>query len=92
MEITADKLSNHRQNIPSPDSSSEAWSQWAKQLRLIWLEALELDEEAVAFSYEEATALKDYLYVTELLIRCKESAIRVSRIDWEALEARLLTI
>lgn len=88
----ADKLSNHCRNIPIPNSSSEAWIKWAKELRLIWLEALEINEEAVTFSSEEEEALRDYLYATELLIGCKESAIRVSRSEWEALEAWLLTI
>ncbi len=54
-------------------------------------EALELSQESVTFSDEEAEALKNYLYATELLIRCKESAIRVSRSEWDSLEARLLT-
>lgn len=65
---------------------------WANQLEFIWLEALELDVEDITFSWEEAGALQNYLYANELLIQCKEAAIRVSRREWEALERRLLTL
>ena len=69
-----------------------AWREWADQLQLIWLEALELSAEDITFSYEEAEALRNYLYANELLIQCKEAAIRVSRSEWKALEQRLLTM
>ena len=86
------QLSHLEQSIPSEGSSSEQWRQWVNQLESTWLEALELDKEAITFSREEAEALRDYLYANELLIRCKESAVRVSKKAWEDLEARLLTL
>ena len=86
------KLSNHQRLLPDDKASFEAWRTWATQLQLIWLEALELDADDVTFSTEEAEALENYLYANELLIRCKEAAIRVSRSEWEALERRLLTM
>lgn len=91
-ELIATNLSNHRQPLPINDFSPEEWQRWSDQLQLIWLEALDLDIDDITFSEQEAEALKDYLYATELLIHCKESAIRVSRSEWEALEQRLLTI
>ncbi len=48
--------------------------------------------KSITFSDEEAEALRNYLYANELLIQCKEAAIRVSRSEWEALERRLLTM
>jgi len=86
------KLSSHEKNIPNVDAPSEAWQNWVEQLELIWLAAFELTQDAVTFSEAEAEVLRNYLYATELLIHCKESAIRVSRSEWAALEARLLTI
>ena len=50
---------------------------WVEQLELIWLAAFELTQDAVTFSEAEAEVLRNYLYATELLIHCKESAIRV---------------
>ena len=40
----------------------------------------------------EAKALRDYLDANKLLIRCKQSAVRISRKAWEDLEARLLIL
>ena len=86
------QLSQLKQSIPGENSSSEQWRQWADQLESAWLDALELDKEAITFSQAEAEALQNYLYANELLIRCKESAVRVSKKAWEDLEARLLTL
>ena len=86
------KRSYHQLIIPDANSSPGEWQMWTNQLQLIWLEALNLDIEDVTFSHEEARALRNYLYVNELLIQCKEAAIRVSRSEWEALERRLLTL
>jgi predicted NACHT family NTPase len=92
MQNIATKLSTHQKNLPSSDAPSADWRNWANQLQLIWLEALNLNSDFVSFSSGETRALSDYLYATELLIRCKESAIGVSRSDWKAMEARLLTV
>jgi hypothetical protein len=43
-------------------------------------------------SDDEAKALADYLYACELMVRCKESAVRVSPQTWEAIEGRMLTV
>ena len=77
---------------PGENDSDKQWHQWTNQIESAWLEALELDKEAITFSESEAKALRDYLYANELLIRCKQSAVRVSRKAWEDLEARLLTL
>ncbi|MFK8184086.1 MAG: hypothetical protein AB8B99_11990 [Phormidesmis sp.] len=91
MEIIADKLSAHEKITPKSHNSSESWLRWSGQLLTIWLETLELDKDDITFSVKEAKALQNYLYATELLIRCRESAIRVSRSEWTAMEKRLLT-
>ena len=84
-------MSQHQSVLPTSIASSDDWSLWAKQLQQIWVDALELKVEAVTFSYKELKALRDYLYATELIVRCKQSAVRVSRTAWEALERELLT-
>ena len=74
------------------NASSEQWLQWAGQLESTWLEALDLDKEIITFSEAEAKALRDYLDANKLLIRCKQSAVRISRKAWEDLETKLLTL
>ncbi len=85
------QLSQLIQSIPR-GYDSEQWSQWTDQLEFSCLEALALDKDAITFSETEAKAFQDYLYANELLIRCKQSAVRVSRKAWEELEARLLKL
>ncbi|PZO14656.1 MAG: histidine kinase [Leptolyngbya foveolarum] len=86
------ELSKHISIFPGRDAPFYALDEWVQQLKNIWIVALCLDQESVHFSYEEAEALQKYFYANELLIQCKEAAIRVSRSEWEALERRLLTM
>jgi len=78
--------------IPDEDAAPEAWRRWADELEAIWLGAFDLTKEMITFAKADAEALEHYLYLTELLIRCKDSAVRVSKTEWAALEARLLTL
>ena len=87
----AEKLSQQEKTIPDWQASGHAWRVWADQLDNIWINAFGISLETLTFSKEEIEALSKYLCVVELLLSCKQSAIRVSRTAWEDLEARLLT-
>ncbi|MEO1209525.1 MAG: NACHT domain-containing protein [Cyanobacteria bacterium J06638_20] len=76
---------------PGPDSSSEALQNWGDKLESLWLDTLNLDKSDLTFTEAEAQSLRNHLYATELLIRCKEAAIRIPKQAWADLEARLLT-
>ncbi|NEQ42065.1 MAG: NACHT domain-containing protein [Leptolyngbya sp. SIOISBB] len=78
--------------IPKVEDPSVAWRIWADELEALWLDALGLDQAALTFTKAEAEALRDYLYVTELLIRCKDAAVRIPKQAWADLEARLLKV
>lgn len=43
-------------------------------------------------SQEDNCSLCDYLYICELMIRCKEGAVRVSPEVWAGIESRILTV
>ena len=88
----ADRLQGHQRVIPKVNAPSEEWQQWASQLKLIWLEAFSLSEEAVDLSLAEAQAWWNYLYSNELIIQCKSSAVRISKAKWRKMEQRLLTL
>ncbi|MEM9949859.1 MAG: hypothetical protein AAF810_27835 [Cyanobacteria bacterium P01_D01_bin.36] len=68
------------------------WQTWADDLEALWLDTLGLRRVDLTFSSEEAEALREYLYVTDLLIRCKDAAVRIPKQAWADLEARLLTV
>lgn len=76
---------------PNADAPYQDWHDWGNRLEALWLEAIGLSREELTFTQEEANALADYLYATELLLRCKEAAIRIPKQAWADLEARLLT-
>ena len=77
--------------IPNKHASRKDWENWASELNTLWLDTLGLSQEELIFSQSEAQALGDYLYATELLLRCKDAAIRIPKTAWADVEARLLT-
>jgi hypothetical protein len=76
------------QNIKSCQSP-DIYAQSASE---IWCDALSLNPDFLEISNQEVNALTDYLYIVELIIRCKESAVRVSPTLWEGIESRILTV
>ncbi|MEP6487242.1 NACHT domain-containing protein [Microcoleus vaginatus GB2-A3] len=57
-----------------------------------WCNALHLNPEIVKLSQEEAKPLGDYLYANNLIIECKEAAVRISAKTWEEIEPRMLLV
>ncbi|MFG6094390.1 NACHT domain-containing protein [Leptothoe sp. ISB3NOV94-8A] len=85
------ELEDLQKQIPFKDVISNDWQNFADQLLDTFLTFFHLDRELITFSLEEAQALEKYLYAVELIIDCKNAAVRVSRKEWEAIESRLLT-
>ena len=88
----SDQLTRLSDQIPDEKDTFEIWQAWADELEALWLEVLGLNRVNLTFNEDEAEALRDYLYVTELLIRCKEAAVRIPKQAWAELEARLLMV
>lgn len=84
-------LQRMRVMMPGTADSSQHWYAWADELETLWLSTLGLSKEDLTFSPTETEALRDYLYASVLLLRCKDAAIRVPKKAWKDLEARLLT-
>ncbi|MEM6591887.1 MAG: NACHT domain-containing protein [Cyanobacteria bacterium P01_C01_bin.73] len=58
----------------------------------IWNKAINLNDDLLDISETEIEALNNYFYAAELMIRCKEAAVRVSPQVWEGIESRILTV
>ena len=58
----------------------------------IWDDTINLSSDILGILEVEIQALIDYFYATELMIRCKEAAVRVSPPVWEEIESRILTV
>ncbi|MEM6837606.1 MAG: NACHT domain-containing protein [Cyanobacteria bacterium P01_C01_bin.120] len=58
----------------------------------IWSEAINLNADLSKILEAEIKALNDCFYAAELMIRCKEAAVRVSPQVWAGIESRILTV
>jgi hypothetical protein len=62
------------------------------QILGIWYEAINFNPEWFNLSQLEFDDLSQYFYATELMIRCKEAAVRVTPKIWKEIESRILTM
>ncbi len=81
-----------RANAPEDQQPFEVCQAFAKKIWQTWYTALQIDSDWVNLSDAEANALNDYLYANELIVRCKEAAVRVSPQVWAGIEERMLTV
>jgi hypothetical protein len=72
-------------------SYSSQYSHSAEILQF-WLGSFDLDSEIMELPKLEIRNLNDYLYSIEMIVRCKESAVRVSPEVWAGIEERMLTV
>ncbi len=56
----------------------------------IWLTALQLQADLWPLSDQEIVSFSNYLYAMELIICCKDAAVRVSPQVWQGIQARIL--
>lgn len=61
-----------------------------KQVFDLWMKALNLEEDWLQMSPEEAQQLYHYLQICVLIERCRRVAVRVSRQTWERLQTPML--
>jgi energy-coupling factor transporter ATP-binding protein EcfA2 len=78
--------------VPNDRQPYEVRSAFAKQIQAVWFNALRLDPAWVKLPEVEVELLNNYLYTNELLVCCKEAAVRVSPQTWAGIEARMLTV
>ena len=77
---------------PKQDASTSKKTQFSESLDHLWFSALGIEAEVAILSTKETKSLVDYLYACELMIRCKEGAVRVSPDVWAGIESRILTV
>ncbi len=85
-------LEEQQNNIPNKEASREEKEKFLDSSYSLWCSALGIDPEITRLSTDESKALANYLYICELMIRCKESATRVSPDVWEDIESSILTV
>ena len=79
-------------SIPADDQPIAVRQAFADRLLQTWCTALQLTPDWVNLSDAEANALNNYLYANQLIMWCKEAAVRVSPQVWAGIEERMLTV
>jgi hypothetical protein len=96
LEFFVDNLRNRiitlKEELEGLHLNSNEWRVWGNQIELVFLKMLSLDKIDLELTAMEAQRLTNYLHGSELLIRCKDSAIHIPKKAWADLEARLLTV
>lgn len=91
-QTLVNQLEAMKGSVPSNAAPEKECQAFVDRIRQTWYNALYLNPKWLELSEEEVKALQNYLYTNELMIRCKEAALRVSPQVWEAIESRMLTV
>jgi NACHT domain len=90
LSVLIQKLEELEPQVPQDTGPLEGHRTVLDRLRQVWCSGLEIDQELIDLSRYEIQALAYYFYIYELIIRCKESAVRVSRDVWESIENAMI--
>ncbi|MEL6490858.1 MAG: NACHT domain-containing protein [Cyanobacteria bacterium J06621_3] len=85
-------LEHLRQTQPAQGASYEEEKKLVESVCSFWLSVLNIDSNTAALTQKEAQSLSDYCNICQLMVRCKESAIRVSPDVWKSIESSILTV
>lgn len=89
----AEKIDNLERNFKNKKTSKTSIENMIECLFDYWCDAFRFDlRQLIHMNYEELNALESYLYAYELIVRCKESAVRIDPEVWKGIEARMLTL
>ena len=86
------QLAALKTGAPDNDQSLQTFQAFTEQIYDTWLHTLQVQRDWLELSRQEMDALADYLYVGELIVRCKDAALEVSEPIWQRIEAQLLSV
>ncbi|NJM74868.1 MAG: hypothetical protein HC852_02740 [Acaryochloridaceae cyanobacterium RU_4_10] len=79
-------LESSKSQVPDDEQPFEVLEAFSERFLQMWCKDLGLERELLNHSESEVQALVDYFYICKLMVRYKESAVRVSRDVWESIE------
>jgi hypothetical protein len=85
-----DQLTFALNSVPDATADASTWLGWSAQLEASWIQAFRCSKDLMTLTLAEAEAFETYLYLTELLIRCIESAWQIPESDRQSLKQQLL--
>ncbi|ESA37233.1 hypothetical protein N836_03810 [Leptolyngbya sp. Heron Island J] len=79
-------------NIPGTQFPSHIHKKFLDELKQVCLGILKVDESWLLLSREEARACQDCLYVTLLMLKCRQEAKRISPELWQSVQEHILSL
>ena len=79
-------------NIPATQFPSHIHRKFLDELKQVCLGVLKVDNSWLMLSRDEAKACQDCLYVTLLMLKCRQEAKRVSPELWESVQEQILSL
>ena len=77
--------------IPTKNTSEYQKQMFQTKLLKLWFNTLGISPDDWQLSPADAQALADYFYLCELMVRCKQLAVRVSPNTWASIESHMVT-
>ena len=85
------QLENLKEKVTSIYPSAMQLRGYSNELHSAWTKALGLDSKKFSsIKRDDWNILTTYLYAHQMLIRCKLSAVSISRTAWESLEEKIM--
>jgi hypothetical protein len=81
-----------KSEAPDDEQPDEVRQAFTNRILHLWFQTLHLNPKIVTLSEEEVIALNHYFYINELMVRCKEAAVRVSPQVWAEIEDRIAKV
>ncbi len=78
--------------IPTQATSPYQKQIFQTKLLKLWFNALGIEPDDWQLSPADAQSLADYFYICELMVRCKQLAVRVSPGIWAGIESRMVML
>ena len=78
--------------VPDRNQPIKVRRAFFQRLQQLWFDALQLDSAVAELDKAESTALATYFTAQLLMVRCQQSAVRVSPQVWAAIEVRMVTV
>ncbi|MEM1252605.1 MAG: NACHT domain-containing protein [Cyanobacteria bacterium P01_H01_bin.21] len=85
-------LQTLKSSIPSQETSEYQKQIFQARMLKLWFNALGISPDDWQLSSADVQALADYFYICELMIRCKQMAVRVSPEIWTVIETHMVTV
>jgi hypothetical protein len=81
-----------RTKVPTTTQSSETRKKFAERLWNICIEAFNLDLNLLNLTQDEIATLENYLYIIDLIIKYKQSSVRVPTQAWDSIQLQMFSL